>query len=72
VPYPNAIAVDPQGETTWDVTEYLTTLDPAFVAETIERGSDHDDLLRQDPNAPEWVREWSGPFDTYIDTKEDA
>jgi hypothetical protein len=76
-----AIPVDPQGETTWDVTEFVekildeglyrgTEIKREYAREwldaTLERGNDHDDVLWQDENAPEWVRNWSGPFDTYL------
>jgi hypothetical protein len=63
----NAISVDPEGETTWDATEFVTMLDdPAWLTRTIEHG-DRDDVLRTDSNAPAWIREWSGPFDTYLE-----
>lgn len=62
-----ATPVDPEGPTKWDCTE--------AVAEYINKdGSlrspfrlslgdylDNDDILRTDPAAPEWVREWRGP-----------
>lgn len=67
----NAITVDAEGSTTWDATEFVLAADPKWVAETLERGSDHDDILRTDPNAPEWVREWSGPFETYLRKEDD-
>lgn len=73
----HAVAVDPQGPTEWDCTEYVAELGPEWLARAMENGvdgqdaedfegSDHDDLLRLDPAAPEWVREWTGPFETYV------
>lgn len=61
-----AMSVDPQGPTAWDATEFVQQAAPEWVRRTLERGNDHDDILRTDPNAPEWVREWSGPFETYL------
>lgn len=75
-----AIPVDPQGETEWDATEFVEQLlregvyrggevRPEYAAEWLQETlvhGDHDDILRTDSNAPEWVREWSGPFDTYL------
>jgi hypothetical protein len=77
----NAISVDPRGPTTWDATDFVKKiLDEGlyragvlkqeyaqqWLDATLERGSDYDDVLWQDENAPEWVRNWSGPFDTYL------
>ena len=72
----NAIDVDPEGETEWDCTSYVAELGKEWLARTMEHGDepdegrDYDDLLRSDPNAPEWVREWSGPFETYLRREE--
>lgn len=64
-----AIPVDPEGDTTWDATSYIEQMresHPSWAKTTLERGKDYDDILREDPNAPEWIREWRGPFDTYL------
>lgn len=73
-----AYGVDPRGPTRWDATEFVETFlrepDGTYTVEsaarwledTLEHG-DYDDILRTDPNAPEWVREWDGPFDTYLE-----
>lgn len=66
-----AMTVDALGPTTWDATEFVLAADPKWFAETLERGTDYDDILRLDPNAPEWVREWPGPFETYLRRKEE-
>ncbi len=65
-----AFSVDPQGDTEWDCTPELIapyiqgdgTLGEPF--SEVYRGAwlDEDDILRGDPAAPEWVREWQGPF----------
>lgn len=48
-----AIEVDPEGDTMWDC---------GTVPETVEDDSYESDDLRHHPNAPQWVKEWSGPF----------
>lgn len=60
-----AVSVDPEGPTEWDATEFVLAQDEAWLARTLREG-DHDDILRTDDNAPEWVQQWSGPFDTYL------
>lgn len=70
----NAIPVDPEGPTTWDCTRFIGEIGathPGWLVRTLlngddECGKDYDDILRTDPAAPEWVREWRGPFDTYL------
>ena len=62
-------AVDPEGPVSWDCTEYLTAnFSPERIEEMVVEtfGTfDHDDLT-QDPNAPEWVRNWDGPFEVRL------
>lgn len=63
----NAVEVDPEGETSWDCTASVASNPEYFkgIDKFIEyNGSflDNDDLLHSDPEAPEWVREWTGPF----------
>ena len=48
-----AIEVDPEGEIAFSVGE---------VSETIEDDTYESDELRSHPNAPEWVKDWTGPF----------
>lgn len=72
----NAVPVDPPGPTEWDATEFVTRdlsrygreRYQTWLADTLEHG-DREDVLRTDPNAPEWVREWSGPFETYLEVE---
>jgi len=50
----NAIEVDPEGPNTWLVeSSKLQNIDP---------DQHESDNLRYHNNAPDWVREWSGPF----------
>lgn len=53
-----AIAVDPEGPTEWDVGD---------VPDDMQDGSYESDELRLHPNAPQWARDWSGPFYIEID-----
>lgn len=73
-----AIPVDPEGDTKWDATSFVEGMlrgdEPGLDKEqardwlqrTLQSG-DIDDILAQDPQAPAWVRDWSGPFDTYLE-----
>lgn len=78
-----AVPVDPEGETEWDCTAFVTN-PPEWVSKDYfgakfqeELDSvqgyfvDNDDVLQKDPAAPEWVRRWRGPF-TITVTAEDA
>jgi hypothetical protein len=64
---------DPKGETEWDVTEYVrANYSPGDIEEMVNSGRDEmTDSLREDPNAPEWVREWDGPFEVDLEEEED-
>lgn len=59
-----ATEADPEGATTFEV--------PVHAAQDAD-GSwlpDHDyasDVLREHDSAPEWIRNWSGPFDVEIE-----
>jgi len=75
-----AVSVDPEGETAWDCTAFVTSppdrLDgfgEAAVLAAIEADGyflDRDDVLKDDPAAPEWVREWAGPFTITVEVEE--
>lgn len=57
-----AVPVDPHGETAWDVTEYVVAHLGREIALAMQDDQyESDDLARLDM-APEWVRDWSGPF----------
>lgn len=64
-----AVPVDAEGPTTWDVTpEYLTGLlgtgtpNNWKLADVLEPDTYASDDLRFDPAAPQWVKDWGGPF----------
>lgn len=74
------IQVDPEGEVEWDCTAYvLRHIECAGVNEVtgfryLFRGAggyDDRDWIRDDPNAPEWVRDWSGPFEVELEGYEE-
>lgn len=58
----HALSVDPDGDTTWDVTEHLKMLRPDLRPLVLKPGLERDGL-REAKTAPQWVREWSGPFE---------
>lgn len=51
-----AVPCDPEGTTEFEVAESSISFD--FENDHYER-----DELRFDDNAPDWVKEWSGPFE---------
>lgn len=53
--------VDPEGETQFDVTDAVLAMDKD-VALSMEDGRDNTDDLRFTAHAPQWVRDWGGPF----------
>lgn len=63
----DAVDVDPLGPCGWDCTPFVHAHD---LAERIDTACDSvlgawldtQDLLKDDPAAPEWVRDWDGPF----------
>lgn len=74
-----AVDVDPEGDTEWDCTEavreYLNPhggLRKTFRLMTGGEYLDNDDILHSDPAAPEWVREWRGPFSIYVSKNGDS
>lgn len=53
--------VEPQGVDEWDVTDHILSLGKQNALSLM--GDDYDtDELRDLPNAPEWIQQWSGPF----------
>jgi hypothetical protein len=62
-----AYAVDPEGDTRFDVTDTVIELGKELALE-IEDDRQESDNLRFSPNAPEWIRNWSGPF--YVEVAE--
>ena len=63
----NAVPVDPEGPTTWNCTRSVLD-DPAYwEGEAAFQGNwaseviDRSDVLKDDPDAPQWVRDYGGP-----------
>lgn len=60
------VQVDPQGPTTWDCTRFLNEPAHATLRASADLSAipviDRGDLLQHDPAAPDWVRQWAGPF----------
>lgn len=52
-----AVEVDPEGPRDWS---------PSIEVRVNDLGLDVYDELKSDPSAPEWVREWTGPFSIYV------
>jgi hypothetical protein len=64
----NAIPVDPEGPTRWEVSPaYLAKLVAEHGDEVLYEAGYESDELRYDPAAPEWIREWSGPFSVSLE-----
>jgi hypothetical protein len=63
-----AVDADPEGPITWDVTDYLMQLSPEKRDAALEPDTYDSDYLRLTPNAPQWVKEWQGPF--YVSVKQ--
>lgn len=75
-----AIQVDAEGDTEWDCTDYLLEVceeserTREIILAPLDSGYDddpfgvldNDDVLKDDPKAPEWVREWRGPFNIHV------
>ncbi|MHD0644400.1 hypothetical protein ACYPKM_02035 [Pseudomonas aeruginosa] len=56
-----AIPVDPEGETTFDVTPEILVMGKA-AAMKIEDGRESSDDFQFAQNAPAWIKKWKGPF----------
>lgn len=57
-----AVTCDAEGESRWDVTDFLRTLSPERRRAMMEQDTHDSDQLRDLDCAPAWVRAWSGPF----------
>lgn len=66
----NAIGVDIDHDPTWQIplTEFLAEFP---MREHWEEHADARDVLREDSRAPEWVQNWSGPFEVDLAPAED-
>lgn len=62
-----AVQVDAEGPRTWDATAFINA-DPDLKARVDKQARlkgyylDRVDLLQEDENAPQWIRDWTGPF----------
>ncbi len=61
-----AMEVDPEGEDTWDVTDEILAM-PREKALALQDCDYESDALRELPSAPEWVRDWGGPFSVVVE-----
>lgn len=62
-----AVRVDPGCPVQWDITPaYLEKMLRLYGPEVLENYNYSSDELRYDPAAPEWVREWQGPFEVEV------
>lgn len=74
-----AVEVDAPGEREWDASTFvLANWEDYFEELTMEGCEDFDgsfidevDLLKRDPAAPAWVREWQGPLTIRVRREED-
>ncbi len=66
-----AVEVDAEGPTEWDCTDAVDN-DPSYFIDIMDiaYGVDRMDCLHDDPAAPQWVREWDGPFTITVSEKE--
>ncbi|WP_162820614.1 hypothetical protein [Microvirga calopogonii] len=55
------MVVDPQGDTTWDITAEVIAMGRQKALELQDDQHNTDDF-RFTLNAPKWVQEWNGPF----------
>lgn len=68
-----AITVDPQGETQWQPSpEWTARMFEMHGDAALESMTYESDEWRQDEAAPEWVRDWSGPFEVHVKIGEHA
>lgn len=68
-----AIEVDAEGPVSWDATsyaatkpEYLQRFITAFDGDLNGEILDNDDVFKHDPDAPKWIRNWTGPFSIWL------
>lgn len=63
-----AVPVDPQGPIGWDCTAAVRKYiqDDGTLGKPFRKNGDEyldvDDVLKNDPAAPAWIQDWSGPF----------
>lgn len=62
-----AVDVDAEGETTWTVSAGFVADAARIVTADPDFGLDSDDVLKSDPDAPAWARDWHGPFSITVE-----
>ena len=62
-----AMNVDPEGPTKWNVTDDILKMDVDDIRQLADDDYQSDDL-RNLPLAPQWIRDWSGPY--YVTVEE--
>lgn len=60
-----AIEVDAEGPTTFDITEEMKGLSKEQIDLHVRDSGENDDF-RNSPNAPQWIKDWSGPFEITV------
>jgi hypothetical protein len=60
----HAIDVDPEGETTFDVTDAVLAMGRERALQLLPTNVESD-TLKDSADAPDWIRTWRGPY--YID-----
>lgn len=60
----HAIEVDPEGDTSIDITYEMLLIGREEACELDSADSDH---LRDSVRAPDWIRDWTGPFTITVD-----
>lgn len=66
----HAMSADPQGPTEWDATRFIQAIPASKRALLLEPDTNDSDALREDPVAPQWIRDWSGPYFVSVDEVE--
>lgn len=65
-----AVAADPRGETEWQPSpEHIRYMTQTHGEQAFKADSYESDEWRYDPAAPQWVKDWDGPF--YLEHKPD-
>lgn len=73
------VPVDAEGPTEWDCTRAVSE-DQDYFDRLLRHDDDpydngvidNDDMLRSDPDAPDWVRDWRGPFTIRVRVEADS
>lgn len=61
----HTVVVDAQGPLEWDATEFILEMGYEKFSKLCDRNYPSDDLARIE-SAPQWVRDWSGPFEVDV------